>query len=83
MQQDHLFYEYLPNFGRSKWATNSEASGRVKHFKTNKNPNEEWKTPVHTAFKKGNNSTRSGKYRYIRNKKGGEELYDEINDPYE
>ena len=83
MQQDRLFYEYLPNFGRSKWDTNSEVCGREKHFKTNKNPNAEWKTPTLTTFKKGSHAIRSKKYRYIRYKKGGEELYDEINAPYE
>ena len=48
-----------------------------------KNPNADWKTPALTTFKEGNHAIRSEKYRYIRYEKGGEELYDEVNDPYE
>lgn len=47
------------------------------------NPNSQWNTPAMTTFGENNHSVRSEKWRYIRYAKGGEELYDEINDPYE
>lgn len=47
------------------------------------NPNNQWNTPAITTFGENNHSVRSDKWRYIRYAKGGEELYDEVNDPYE
>lgn len=48
-----------------------------------KNPASEWNLPAITTFKEGNHSVRSEKFRYIKYQKGGEEFYDEQNDPYE
>jgi len=47
------------------------------------NPNAEWNIPALTTYKEGNHAVRSEKYRYIRYAEGGEEFYDEKNDPYE
>jgi arylsulfatase A-like enzyme len=47
------------------------------------NPNAEWNIPALTTYKEGNHAVRSENYRYIRYAKGGEEFYDEKNDPYE
>ena len=35
------------------------------------------------TWKKGNRSIRSGPWRYTRYRDGGEELYDQVSDPYE
>lgn len=48
-----------------------------------KNPAIPWKRPSVTQFKRGNAAVRSRRYRYIRYRDGGEELYDHQNDPYE
>jgi arylsulfatase A-like enzyme len=48
-----------------------------------KDPNSKWDLPAITTFKQGNHGVRSEKFRYIKYEKGGEELYDEIKDPYE
>jgi arylsulfatase A-like enzyme len=47
------------------------------------NPNAAWDKPAITTFGLNNHSIRTEKWRYIRYAKGGEELYDEIADPYE
>lgn len=47
------------------------------------NPNAEWNIPALTTYKEGNHAVRSENYRYIRYAKGGEEFYDEKNDPFE
>lgn len=41
------------------------------------------KTPVTTTWLRGNHSIRVGQWRYTRYSNGGEELYDQMNDPYE
>jgi arylsulfatase A-like enzyme len=52
-------------------------------FKLLKNSDSKWNLPALTTFKEGNHAVRSEKYRYIKYAKGGEELYDEIKDPFE
>ncbi|MEM7391946.1 MAG: sulfatase, partial [Verrucomicrobiota bacterium] len=47
------------------------------------NPDGEWHRPAVTEFKKGNAAVRTDRYRYIRYRNGGEELYDHRNDPKE
>ncbi|MEZ4905318.1 MAG: sulfatase [Spirosomataceae bacterium] len=47
------------------------------------NPDSKWTTPAITTFGQNNHSVRSEKWRYIRYAQGDEELYDEVNDPYE
>lgn len=47
------------------------------------NPDSPWPYPVLTTFGKGNHSIRSDRWRYIRYRDGGEELYDHANDPNE
>lgn len=48
-----------------------------------RNPKTVWERPVCIEFKNGNAAVRSERYRYIRYRKGGEELYDLASDPYE
>lgn len=48
-----------------------------------KNPKATWDTPALITFKEGNHAVKTEKYRYIKYAKGGEELYDVVNDPYE
>jgi arylsulfatase A-like enzyme len=48
-----------------------------------KNPKAVWNTPALITFKEGNHAVKTDKFRYIRYAKGGEELYDVFNDPYE
>ena len=48
-----------------------------------KNPTALWERPSITQFKRGNAAVRSRRYRYIRYRDGGEELYDHQMDPYE
>jgi arylsulfatase A-like enzyme len=47
------------------------------------NPDVEWTIPALTTYGFGNHAIRTEKWRYIRYKDGGEELYDETADPYE
>ena len=42
-----------------------------------------WDRPSVIEFKSGNAAARSKRYRYIRYRDGGEELYDHRHDPYE
>jgi arylsulfatase A-like enzyme len=42
-----------------------------------------WEQPAITTFGRGNHAVRSEGWRYIRYADGGEELYDETNDPHE
>lgn len=42
-----------------------------------------WDRPSRTEFLRGNAAVRDDRYRYIRYKDGGEELYDHQNDPHE
>ena len=42
-----------------------------------------WARPAVIEFGRGNAAVRSDRYRYIRYRAGGEELYDHQNDPYE
>ena len=46
-------------------------------------PSAPWDTPAVTTFKFQNHTVRTEGWRYIRYADGGEELYDEANDPYE
>ena len=46
-------------------------------------PNAEWNRPAVIEYEFGNAAVRSGRFRYIRYKDGGEELYDHANDPLE
>jgi choline-sulfatase len=48
-----------------------------------RNPRAEWRRPAVIEFKRGNAAVRSQRYRYIRYRDGGEELYDHETDPYE
>ncbi|MEO2030960.1 MAG: sulfatase [Planctomycetaceae bacterium] len=48
-----------------------------------RNPQAEWKRPAVIEFKRGNAAVRSDRYRYIRYRDGGEELYDHQSDPHE
>lgn len=43
----------------------------------------EWTLPAITTHGRGNHAVRTASHRYIRYANGGEELYDEIADPYE
>jgi len=47
------------------------------------NPAGSWEYPSVTTYQPGNQTLRDEKYRYIRYQDGGEELYDEVNDPNE
>ena len=47
------------------------------------NPDAVWRRPATIEFRKGNIAVRSRRYRYIRYRDGGEELYDHDHDPYE
>jgi arylsulfatase A-like enzyme len=47
------------------------------------NPNESWDKPVLSTWYYKNHAIRSNNWRYILYRDGGEELYDEINDPGE
>jgi arylsulfatase A-like enzyme len=42
-----------------------------------------WQSPALTTYIKGNHAVRSENWRYIRYADGGEELYNEVADPYE
>jgi arylsulfatase A-like enzyme len=46
-------------------------------------PKAAWDTPALTTHERKNHAVRSEGWRYIRYADGGEELYDETNDPYE
>jgi arylsulfatase A-like enzyme len=46
-------------------------------------PNHSWNRPAITTYKFKNHAIRSEDWRYIRYGDGGDELYDETNDPYE
>lgn len=48
-----------------------------------RNPKAKWNRPAVTEFKRGNAAVRSDRYRYIRYRDGGEELYDHQTDPHE
>ena len=47
------------------------------------NPGRPWDHPAISTFRQGNHSVRSETHRYTRYADGGEELYDEVADPYE
>ncbi len=47
------------------------------------NVNAKWELPAVTTHGQNNHAVRTVKYRYISYAKGGEELYDKENDPYE
>lgn len=47
------------------------------------NPTAAWEQPALTTYRFKNHAVRSEGWRYIRYADGGEELYDEANDPYE
>jgi arylsulfatase A-like enzyme len=47
------------------------------------NPRAAWNLPALTTYKRGNHAVRTEAWRYIRYADGGEELYDEVHDPYE
>jgi hypothetical protein len=46
-------------------------------------PRADWNTPALTTHGFQNHAVRSDRWRYIRYRDGGEELYDHNNDPYE
>jgi arylsulfatase A-like enzyme len=48
-----------------------------------KNPAGKWDMPAITTYERNNHSVRSERWRYIRYRDGGEELYDHINDELE
>lgn len=48
-----------------------------------KTPQRKWNRPALIEYQQGNAAVRSERYRYIRYRKGGEELYDHQNDPDE
>ena len=48
-----------------------------------RNPARVWQRPAVIEFKRGNAAVRSERFRYIHYGKGGEELYDLKQDPYE
>ncbi len=48
-----------------------------------RNPRAEWDRPAVIEFRRGNAAVRSDRYRYIRYRNGGEELYDHLTDPHE
>jgi hypothetical protein len=47
------------------------------------NPQLPWEQPAITTYRQNNHSIRSQQWRYTRYADGGEELYNEGNDPYE
>lgn len=47
------------------------------------NPGLEWDAPAGTTWQPGNHAVRSERWRYIRYRDGGEELYDHAKDPQE
>lgn len=47
------------------------------------NPQAEWTTPALTTYQYNNHTVRTEDWRYTRYADGSEELYDEVNDPYE
>lgn len=47
------------------------------------NPRQRWDYPVVTTFGFNNHAVRTGRWRYIRYRDGGEELYDHVSDPHE
>ncbi|MDH7571648.1 MAG: sulfatase, partial [Armatimonadota bacterium] len=47
------------------------------------NPTAPWERPALTTYKFKNHTVRTEEWRYIRYADGGEELYDEVKDPYE
>lgn len=47
------------------------------------NPASDWSRPGITTFGRNNHAIRTAKWRYIRYANGDEELYDELQDPYE
>ncbi len=47
------------------------------------NPQAEWDQPGVTTYGYRNHAVRSEEWRYIQYQEGGEELYDEVQDPYE
>ena len=48
-----------------------------------KDPAAAWQRPALTTYERGNHSVRGERWRYIRYRDGGEELYDHSNDPME
>ena len=46
-------------------------------------PKSTWRSPAITTFGRNNHAVRTEEWRLIRYADGGEELYDETNDPYE
>lgn len=48
-----------------------------------RDPTHAWQRPAVIEYKRGNAAVRSERYRYIRYRNGGEELYDLQQDPYE
>jgi len=48
-----------------------------------RDPNANWDRPAVIEYKRGNAAVRSARYRYIRYRDGGEELYDHLSDPHE
>ncbi len=48
-----------------------------------KNPTSDWNRPALTTWLRGNHSVRSERFRYIRYRDGGQELYDHAVDPNE
>ena len=48
-----------------------------------RDPKAAWKRPAVIEFRRGNAAVRSARYRYIRYRDGGEELYDHQTDPHE
>ncbi len=47
------------------------------------NPDREWSRPALMTFGRGNHAVRTERWRYIRYRDGGEELYDHEKDPHE
>jgi len=47
------------------------------------NPQASWDDPAITTYRRNNHTVRTETWRYTRYADGGEELYDEANDPYE
>lgn len=47
------------------------------------NPQAQWNRPAVIEYQRGNAAVRSTRYRYIRYRNGGEELYDHQTDPHE
>jgi iduronate 2-sulfatase len=48
-----------------------------------KQPRARWERPAVMTWERGNHAVRSQRWRYIRYRDGGEELYDHQNDPHE